>query len=82
MNYDDFRTELKKAGLSIRSFAKLLQMNPNSITNCRSLGDVPRHLAVIATLIRLLYENKVDYASSIRRMEIKPSAPRGRSIGT
>lgn len=38
MTYDAFVTELARAGLTIREFASLLGMRPNSITNNRQRG--------------------------------------------
>ena len=40
MTYDDFSAELSKAGLSIRAFAELIGMNPNSVSNYASAGGL------------------------------------------
>jgi lambda repressor-like predicted transcriptional regulator len=50
MLYTDFLAELGKAGLSVRAFAELIGMNPNSISNHARTGEVPTHLAGIAKL--------------------------------
>lgn len=55
MRYDEFKKCLKVAGLSVKELAELLDMQPNSITNYRAKGTVPRHLAVIATLLAALH---------------------------
>ena len=52
MPYADFLEELRKAGLSVREFAELMGMNPNSISNYARKGDLPTHLALIAVLDR------------------------------
>ncbi len=41
----------RQAGLTVRAFAALLGQASNSITNYASKGDVPTHLAIIATLM-------------------------------
>ena len=51
MTYAEFKHELKRAKLSIKMLAKLLEMNPTSITNYKRTGSVPRHLAAIAVMI-------------------------------
>jgi len=51
MTYDEFKAKLKVAKLSVRELAEILDMRPNSITNYRAKGEVPRHLAVIAVLM-------------------------------
>lgn len=51
MTYNQFKHELKCAKLSIKNFAELLNMNPNSITNYRRSGTVPQHLAIIAVML-------------------------------
>lgn len=52
MMYDEFKKHLKEAQIPVKTLAAALEMNPNSITNYRGRGEVPRHLAVIATLLR------------------------------
>jgi transcriptional regulator with XRE-family HTH domain len=41
MPYEEFQRLMGKAGLSIKEFATLLDMNPNSITNYKKIGKVP-----------------------------------------
>lgn len=77
MTYDEFLRQLGKAGLSVGEFAILIKMNRNSITNCSKRGVVPSHLAVIATLMGEMAENKVDYKKVLSRIEIKAKRPRG-----
>lgn len=60
MSYDEFKECLQPTGLSVRELAALLQMKPNSITNYRSRGLVPRHLEVIATLLATLAAQHID----------------------
>lgn len=51
MRYDTFLAELGKAELSVRALAQLIGMNPNSVSNYASNGDIPRHPAVIVVLL-------------------------------
>ena len=62
MEYLAFKAELKLTHMTIREFARLLDMNPASITNYRQRGSVPRHLAIIATLLRTLHDSGQDYS--------------------
>ena len=60
MSYDEFKANLKVAGLSVKKLAELLEMAPNSITNYRAKGVVPRYLAVVARLLLELRALGVD----------------------
>ena len=51
MSYANFLLELERAGLSVRAFAELVGMNPNSISNYARNGEMPTHLALIAVLV-------------------------------
>jgi hypothetical protein len=60
MTYQQFKFELKRAGISVKGFAELLAMNPTSITNYRQKHEVPRHLAIIAVMLAELSVRGVD----------------------
>lgn len=60
MRYDEFKKHLKEARISVKTLAAILGMNPTSITNYRGKGEVPRHLAVIATLLGVVALNKLS----------------------
>lgn len=77
MTYDDFLAELGKAGLSVRAFADLIAMNPNSVSNYASTGGVPRHLACIAVLLAEMNIHGVDFQSAIGRVSANRKRPRG-----
>ncbi len=79
MSYNDFLDELTRAGLTVRAFAELIGMNPNSITNYARAQSVPAHLALIATLIAELSVHGINYRSLIAKIEIAPKKPRGRA---
>ena len=46
MTYKELQIELLEMGLSIKDLANLLGMNPNSITNYKSIGIIPMNLAI------------------------------------
>ncbi len=77
MSYDDFIVELMKAGLSIRRFADLMRMQPNSISNNKQRGDVPVHLAVIASLLSEMASRKIAFEPVFERLQPNRKKPRG-----
>jgi len=77
MTYDDFLSELGKAGLSVRAFADLISMNPNSVSNYASAGDVPHHLAFIAVLLAEMNVHGIDFHPAIGRISANRKKPRG-----
>ena len=77
MSYMDFLVELGKAGLSVRAFAELVGMNPNSISNYARTGELPAHLALIAVLIVGISEMGGDYRQIMSKVEPTPKKPRG-----
>lgn len=77
MLYSDFLAELGKVGLTVRAFAELVGMNPNSISNYARTGELPRHLALIAVLAVAIGEMGGDYRSIISKVEARPKKPRG-----
>ena len=79
MIYDDFITELNKAGLSVRRFADLMRMQPNSISNNKKKGEVPDHLAVIASLLAEMSIHNINFEPIFARLEPSRKKPRGAS---
>lgn len=77
MPYPDFLAELAKAGLSVRAFAELIGMNPNSVSNYARAGELPAHLALIAVLVVAISEMGGDYRRIISRVTVTPKKPRG-----
>lgn len=77
MTYSDFICELKKANLSVRAFADLIGMNPNSISNYARSGEIPTHLAVIIVLIAEMNKQAIDYKKIICGLKLSPKKPRG-----
>lgn len=74
--YDEFFAELERAGLSVRSFAELIGMNPNSITNYAGRGELPQHIALIAVLIAEMAKCGLDYRPAIAKVA-PTKKPRG-----
>ncbi|WP_349963473.1 XRE family transcriptional regulator [Rhizobium sp. ZPR3] len=75
MPYIDFLGELERAGLSVRGFAELIGMNPNSITNYAK-GELPQHIALVAVLVAEMAARGVDYRTAIAKVAPKKK-PRG-----
>jgi transcriptional regulator with XRE-family HTH domain len=78
MSYAEFLMELARAGLSVRAFAELLGMNPNSVSNYARAEELPTHLALIAVLVAELSVQGLDYRAAIAKVECTPKKPRGR----
>jgi hypothetical protein len=77
MTYDEFRRQLGKAGLTVKSFAELIKQHPNSITNYASRGSVPAHMAVIVVLLADMADHQLDFRSALSRIEFEGAKPRG-----
>ncbi|GBQ98069.1 XRE family transcriptional regulator [Acetobacter fabarum] len=77
MLYTEFIAELGKAGLSVRAFAELTGMNPNSISNYARTGEVPTHLSLIAVLIVSVSEMGGDYRRIMSKVGVTLKKPRG-----
>jgi len=77
MSYANFLSELERAGLSVRAFAELIGMNPNSISNYARNGELPTHLALIAVLVAELGSQGLDYRQAVAKVEVVPKRPRG-----
>ena len=78
MTYVEFQRQLGKAGLTLREFADLMGMNRNSVTNYAKKGEVPSHLAVIASLMGEMAEQQLDFRVVLAKMVIEPKKPRDR----
>lgn len=68
MPYTEFLAELERAGLSVRAFAGLIGMNPNSITNYAGRGKLPQHIALVAVLIAEMAARGLDYRIAIAKV--------------
>lgn len=77
MLYADFLNALGRARLSVRAFAELVGMNPNSISNYARSGELPTHLAFIAVLVAGVSDLGGDYRRVMSKVELAPKKPRG-----
>ena len=77
MTYNKFLDELGKAGLTVREFAGLLKMRPNSVSNNAKRGEVPAHLAIIAALLAEMRVRGVSYDSVFARLNVRGKRVRG-----
>lgn len=80
MTYDEFKRQLGKAGLSVKSFAELIKQNPNSITNYAAQGDVPPHLAIIAALMGHMADHELDYRVALSQVHFEAAKHRGSAV--
>lgn len=81
MTYDDFLGELNKAGLSVKRFADIIGMQPNSVSNNKRRGEIPIHLALIASLLAEMSARHIDYEPVLARVKPVKKLPRGAAIG-
>ena len=81
MTYDNFLDELNRAGLTVKRFADLVGMQPNSVSNNKKRGEVPIHLALIASLLAEMSARHIDYEPVIARVQPIKKRPRGAAIG-
>lgn len=81
MTYDNFLAELNSAGLSVKRFADLVGMQPNSVSNYKKRGEVPVHLALIASLLAEMSTHHIDYEPVIARVQPVKKRSRGAASG-
>lgn len=77
MEYDEFKRQLGKAGLSVKAFTALVKINRNTITNYKRTGEVPSHWGIVAVLMGLMADNKLDFKEALSNLEIVPNKVRG-----
>ena len=80
MTYNDFIGELNKAGLSVKRFGDLMGMQPNSISNNKRRGEVPIHLAMIASLLAEMSARRIDFGPIVARVQPGKKKSRGAAI--
>lgn len=76
MVYEELTRNIGKAGLSIKEFAELIKVNPNSITNLKNKESVPKNLAIIAVLLGELVDKKIPYKHLLEDMDIQEQKAR------
>jgi len=80
MDYDEFKRNLGKAGLTIREFASLMCLHTNSISNYAATEHVPSHLAVAVALMGEMAEHQLDFRVVLARIDLKPKRARGAAL--
>ena len=70
MKYKEFIRNIGKAGLSLKEFAELIKINRISLSNYSQKGEVPDHLAVIATLMGILADNDIPFIPSVEKLDL------------
>jgi plasmid maintenance system antidote protein VapI len=73
MTYKDLQIYLLEINLTIKELALLLGMHPNSITNYKSSGLIPMHLAITISLIIALKKKGIDPMEIINEVKRKHS---------
>lgn len=69
MPYSEFQRLIGKAGLTIKEFAELLKMNPNSLTNYHKRGEIPSHIAIIISLISNMKDQGLDFYEVFEKLK-------------
>lgn len=78
MNYDEFQTNIRKAGLTNCEFADLFRMNKVSLSNYAKKRNVPSHLAAISMLLKIMADNEIDFREPLISINMAPKKPRGK----
>lgn len=81
MNYKELKRHIGKAGLNTRSFAKLVNMSPTSVTNYAQSDNVPNHLAIIALLMGELGDNHIEFQTKIEQLDLNTPVKRPNAFG-
>ncbi len=76
MDYNEFRRNIGKAGLTIKEFAGLLKVKPNSITNLKTKGNVSKNLGIIAVLLGELADNQVPFKNLFEKLDLQEQKAR------
>ncbi|MFA6192992.1 MAG: hypothetical protein WC665_11665 [Sulfurimonas sp.] len=79
MTYNKFKDNIKKAGLSLDEFSSLIKTSHRSISNYSATGKIPKHLAIISTLMHEMAKNDIDFTCLLESLEIDNFQKRGRN---
>jgi len=79
MNYNELVRNIGKAGLNVKEFAELIKANPNSITNLKKKGNIPKNLGIIAVLLGELVEHKIPYERLFDDLDLQEQKARRES---
>jgi len=76
MEYEELVRNIGKAGLTVKEFAELLKAKPNSITNLKSKGKVPKNLAIIAVLLGEMVDKDIEYKHLFEKLDLQEQRAR------
>lgn len=76
LEYDQFKRHLHKAGLSLQDFARLIDVQPASVSNHKKAGFVPKHYAVAAVLLGHLGDEHVDFRALLKKHGVVFEVPK------
>jgi plasmid maintenance system antidote protein VapI len=76
MDYEELVRNIGKSGLSIKEFAELIKANPNSITNLKNKGKIPKNLAIISVLLGELVDKKIPYKHLFEELDLQEQKAR------
>lgn len=71
MNYEELKILIKRSGLTINEFAKILGYSPASISNLAKQDVVPNNLIIIASLMAELEYHEIDFKKIINKLDLK-----------
>lgn len=78
MTYEEFKQNLRAAGVGVVEFAALMGMpHRQSISNYSKVGVVPDHFAVIVRLMVALVDAGGDVRAALRGITLKRKLGRG-----
>jgi hypothetical protein len=78
MTYETFKDNIKKTGLSIKQFSVLIKTSHRSISSYSIQGKVPKHLAIISTLMLEMAKKDVSFMHLFENLEIDSFQKRGK----
>lgn len=73
MRYEEFKTALAEAGLTVREFAQHIGVRATTVTNYASRQQVPKHFAVIVTLMAHIARRGLDPSQPLVELAGSPS---------
>ncbi len=81
MDYRTFKKHVSSAGLEIKEFAKLMDMNHRSISNYSKCGKVPDQLALIVLMMVELWRHGIDCKEIFAKLDSMGRLVRKRGEG-
>ena len=79
MDYQEFRRQLGKAGMTINQYAELLHVLPSSISNYAKKGRVPQSHAIIVVALGDAGDRGFNFRELLARYCVYPRRPSGRN---